>query len=44
MSGGRQHVNTETGTFTKRNKSKLAMKFWEYFGKNKKGQNKRRNF
>jgi hypothetical protein len=32
MSGDRQHVNTETGTVTKRNKSKLAliaMKFWE---------------
>jgi hypothetical protein len=44
MSGGRQHVNTETVTVTKRNKSKLiliAMKFWEYFGKNKKRQNKR---
>jgi len=44
MSGGRQHVNIETGNVTKRNKSKLeliAMKFLEYFGKNKKGQNKR---
>jgi hypothetical protein len=44
MSGGRQHVNTKTGTVTKRNKNKLkliAMKFWEYFGESKKGQNKR---
>ena len=44
MSSGRQHINTKTGTATKRNKSKLkliAMKFWEYFGKNKTGQNKR---
>jgi len=32
MSGGRQHINTDTGTVTKRNKSILkltAMKFWE---------------
>jgi len=40
MSGGRQHVNTETGTVRKRNKSKLkliAMKFYELFWEKQEG-------
>jgi hypothetical protein len=40
MSGGRQHVNTETGTIRKRNKSKLkliAIKFCELFWEKQQG-------
>jgi hypothetical protein len=40
MSGGRKHVNTETGTVKKRNKSKLevmAKKFCEIFWEKQEG-------